>query len=156
MVPMVMPRRNDAGPTRWPAARVPIVAPVLVDSLQKVLVRTFVSDLLLLSKTLRTQETTVKKLVYLAIPALLGVSLASPSFAGERGGNGALTPIGLGITAAAICAFSGLDDQEVPPPGGVWGPIVPGDTQTPHEEGGNILAAGVARICSILNHGKTK
>jgi hypothetical protein len=93
----------------------------------------------------------LKKLVYLAIPALLGVSLASPSFAGERGGNGALNPIGLGLTAAAICAFSGLEDQEGPP--GTFGPIVPGDTQTPHEEAGNILAAGVAKICQFLNPG---
>jgi hypothetical protein len=94
----------------------------------------------------------LKKFVYLTVPALVGVSLASPSFAGERGGNGELTPIGLGLTAAAICAFSGLEDQEGPP--GTFGPIVPGDTQTPHEEGGNIAEAGVAKICRFLNSGR--
>jgi hypothetical protein len=82
----------------------------------------------------------------LATLAAVGVGIAMPSFAGEVTGNGGITPIALRIGLAAICAFSGLEDH----------PLDPGDTQTPHESGGEISPGGVARICSVLNPGKAR
>jgi len=82
----------------------------------------------------------------------LGICLASPAFAGERKGNGGWTPIGTYQVVAAICAFSGLEDhQHGTDPAG---PVVPGETQTPHSEGGVVLPPGVASVCKILNPGK--
>jgi hypothetical protein len=76
--------------------------------------------------------------------------LAAPSFAGDVTGSGKRTPIENIVLVAnpivrnAICAFSGLEDVN----------LTPGNTQTPHEEGGNISDPGVARVCSLLNYGK--
>jgi len=95
------------------------------------------------------------KSVVFAAAFTVSACLAAPSFAGERTGNGGFTPIENIVIAAnplvrnAICAFSGLEDND-------GGPVNPGDTQTPHEEGGNIQPPGVARICSLLNYGKRK
>ena len=75
------------------------------------------------------------------------ISLVSPAIAGERKGNGGFNPIGTHAVVAAICSFSGLEDHE-------GGPVVPGDTQTPHESGGTIEPAGSASICNLLNPGK--
>ena len=85
----------------------------------------------------------------------LGVGLAASSYAGERTGNSGFTPIENILLVAnplvrnAICAFSGLEDNN-------GGPVNPGDTQTPHEEGGTVAQPGVARVCSLLNYGKRK
>jgi hypothetical protein len=90
----------------------------------------------------------IKKLA-LATLAAASVGIATPAFAGEVTGNGGLTPIsplGVRVVVAAICAFSGLEDH----------PLDPGDTQTPHESGGTISPGGVARICAALNPGKTR
>jgi hypothetical protein len=89
-----------------------------------------------------------RKLALVAIAAF-GVGITAPSSAGEVTGNGGITPIsplGIRVVAAAICAFSGLEDH----------PINPGDTQTPHESDGTIFPGGVARICAALNPGKTR
>lgn len=86
----------------------------------------------------------IKKPLLFAALSTLGVGLAAPSFAGETKGNGGATPIGTHVVLAAICAFSGLEDVDPSP----------GDTQTPHEEGGNINPPGVAAICQFLNPGK--
>ena len=85
--------------------------------------------------------------VIVASAIVLGISLVSPALAGERTGNGGFNPIGTHVVVAAICSFSGLEDFN-------GGPVVPGDTQTPHESGGTIEAPGSASICSILNPGK--
>jgi hypothetical protein len=85
----------------------------------------------------------------------LSVGLVTSAYAGERTGNGGFTPIENIVIAAnpvvrnAICAFSGLEDND-------GGAVNPGDTQTPHEEGGVIQEPGVARICRMLNYGKLK
>ena len=92
----------------------------------------------------------MRKLALLAAVAV-GVGLAAPSFAGERGGNGAWTPIGTYVVVAAICSFSGLEDQDH---GGPVGDVVPGVTQTPHAEGGHTNPPGVASVCQFLNPGK--
>ena len=86
----------------------------------------------------------IKRSTLCAAVATLGVGIASPSFAGEQKGNGGTTPIGMHVVFAALCAFSGLEDVNPSP----------GDTQTPHEEGGNIFPAGVASVCQFLNPGK--
>jgi hypothetical protein len=86
----------------------------------------------------------IKKTFVFAAVTVLGVGLSSASFAGEQRGNGGQTPIGTHVVIAAICAFSGLEDVNPSP----------GDTQTPHEEGGHVLPAGVAAICQFLNPGK--
>jgi hypothetical protein len=83
-----------------------------------------------------------KPLLYASITILMGLS--SAAFGGERKGNGGSTPIGTYVVIAAMCAFSGLEDVNPSP----------GDTQTPHEEGGNTFPAGVASICQFLNPGK--
>ena len=85
--------------------------------------------------------------VFVASAIVLGISLVSPALAGERTGNGGFNPIGTHVVVAAICAFSGLEDFD-------GGPVVPGDTQTPHESGGTIEAPGSASICNLLNPGK--
>ena len=94
----------------------------------------------------------MKKTTVLATAALLTIGVAAPSFAGERGGSGKWTPIGLGLVSAAICAFAGLEDQHHPP--AEPGDVVPGVTQTPHSENGVTFPAGVASICQFLNNGK--
>ena len=81
---------------------------------------------------------------FFAAVTILGIGLSSPTFAGEQRGNGGSTPIGTYVVVAAICAFSGLEDVNPSR----------GDTQTPHEEGGHVLPAGVASICQFLNPGK--
>jgi hypothetical protein len=86
----------------------------------------------------------IKKSFVFAAVTILGVGLSAPSFAGEQRGNGGSTPIGTYVVIAAICAFSGLEDVNPSP----------GDTQTPHEEGGNVAPPGVASICQFLNPGK--
>ena len=92
------------------------------------------------------------KKTLLAAAALIAMGVAAPSSAGERGGSGKWTPIGLGLVPAAICAFSGLEDQHHPP--AEPGDVVPGETQTPHYENGVIFPPGVASICQFLNNGK--
>ena len=89
----------------------------------------------------------MKKSVIVASAIVLAISLVSPALAGERTGNGGFTPIGTHVIVAAICSFSGLEDFD-------GGPVVPGNTQTPHESGGTIEAPGSASICSLLNPGK--
>ena len=90
-----------------------------------------------------------------ATVAALSVGFVAPSFAGERTGNGGLTPVeNLVLTANpivrnAICAFSGLEDND-------GGPVNPGDTQTPHEQDGEVNEPGVARVCAMLNYGKLR
>ena len=83
---------------------------------------------------------------------VMSVGLTGQALAGERGGSGKWTPIGLGTVVASICSFSGLEDQdhgqEVVPD------VVPGETQTPHSENGNSFPPGVAAICQFLNPGK--
>jgi hypothetical protein len=86
----------------------------------------------------------IKKASFFAAVTILGVGICAPTFAGEQRGNGGATPIGTYVVIAAICAFSGLEDVNPSP----------GDTQTPHEEGGNVAPAGVASICQFLNPGK--
>jgi hypothetical protein len=86
---------------------------------------------------------------------ILGIGLATPALSGEVTGTGSWTPIKLGLAAASLCAFSGLEDFNSNPANGP-APVVPGDTQTPHEQNGIYPPAGAARICSLLNHGKTK
>lgn len=82
----------------------------------------------------------------------IGMILSHVSFAGERGGNGEWTAIDWNPkTMAAICAYSGLEDQDH---GGPVPDVVPGDTQTPHEENGFDLPPGVAQICQYLNNGR--
>lgn len=85
----------------------------------------------------------MKRSVIVAGAIVLAISLVSPAIAGERTGNGGFTPIGTHVIVAAICSFSGLEDH----------PLVPGDTQTPHESGGIINPPGVASICQFLNPG---
>ena len=85
--------------------------------------------------------------VIVASAIVLGISLVSPALAGERTGNGGFNPIGTHVVVAALCSFSGLEDFD-------GGPVVPGDTQTPHESGGTIEAPGSASICNLLNPGK--
>ena len=89
----------------------------------------------------------MKKSVIVASAIVLAVSLVSPAIAGERTGNGGFNPIGTHLIVAAICSFSGLEDNN-------GGAVVPGDTQTPHESGGTIQAPGSASICQFLNPGK--
>ena len=89
----------------------------------------------------------MKRSVIVASAIVLAVSLVAPAVAGERTGNSGFNPIGTHIVVAAICSFSGLEDFN-------GGPVVPGDTQTPHESGGTIEAPGVASICQYLNPGK--
>ena len=88
----------------------------------------------------------MKKSVIVASAIVLAISLVSPAIAGERTGNGGFNPIGTHVIVAAICSFSGLEDFD-------GGAVVPGDTQTPHESGGNILPPGVASVCQFLNPG---
>ena len=88
----------------------------------------------------------MKRSLIVASAIVLAVSLVSPAIAWERTGNNGFNPIGTHVVVAAICSFSGLEDFN-------GGDVVPGDTQTPHEEGGNILPAGVASICRYLNPG---
>jgi hypothetical protein len=85
-----------------------------------------------------------KKTFVFAAVTVLGVGFSSSSLAGEQRGDGGTTPIGTYAVLAAICAFSGLEDVNPSP----------GDTQTPHEAGGQINPAGVAAICQFLNPGK--
>ena len=85
----------------------------------------------------------MRKSVIAATAIVLAVSLVAPALAGERTGNGGFNPIGTHVVVAAICAFSGLEDD----------PLEPGNTQTPHESGGIIEPAGVASICQYLNPG---
>lgn len=96
-----------------------------------------------------------KSAAIVVVAFLLGAGAAS---AGERTGNGGSTPIQnlilmiLGIpldgpTVNSLCAYSGLEDND-------GGDVNPGDTQTPHETGGEVLDPGVARDCSELNYGK--
>ena len=84
------------------------------------------------------------KFISLATVATAGIILASPASAGEVNGKGEFTPIHDWI--AAICAFSGLEDDEVL--GG------PGVTQTPHFVEGFYPSPGEAAVCAILNPGK--
>jgi hypothetical protein len=93
------------------------------------------------------EDTTMKRSVIVASAIVLAISLVSPAIAGERTGNGGFNPIGTHVIVAAICSFSGLEDFN-------GGPVVPGDTQTPHESGGTIEDPGVASICQLLNPGK--
>ena len=87
----------------------------------------------------------LKRPLLFAAATIVGAGLASPSFAGEqKGNNGGPTPIGTYAVLAALCAFSGLEDHNPSR----------GDTQTPHEEGGNVFPAGVASVCQFLNPGK--
>jgi len=86
----------------------------------------------------------LKRPLVLAAATIVGIGLAAPSFAGEQKGNGGSTPIGTYVVLAALCAFSGLEDVDPSP----------GDTQTPHEEGGNTYPGGVASVCQFLNPGK--
>jgi len=86
-----------------------------------------------------------RKLLLTTAVAALGIGLSVSSLAGEVKGNGGRTPIGTYIVIAALCAFSGLEDAN--------NPVVPGDTQTPHEEGGNYPPPGAAQACSFLNPG---
>ena len=86
----------------------------------------------------------IKKSLVFAAVTTLGVGLSSSSFAGEQRGDGGSTPIGTYVVIAALCAFSGLEDVNPSP----------GDTQTPHEEGGNVFPPGVAAVCQFLNPGK--
>ena len=79
----------------------------------------------------------MNKISALAAAAALTMGVAASSHAGERGGSGKWTPIGLGLVPAAICAFSGLEDQHHPPE--EPGDVVPGVTQTPHSEAGTIF-----------------
>jgi hypothetical protein len=98
---------------------------------------------------IKRKSAMMRKLVIAATGLIVGISLAAPSFAGERTGNGGVTPIGTRIVLAAICAFSGLEDHE-------GGAVTPGDTQTPHESGGTTFPGGVAAICHLLNPGKLR
>jgi hypothetical protein len=86
----------------------------------------------------------MKKPMLFAAATILGMGLASPSFAGETKGNGGQTPIGTYVVMAAICAFSGLEDVSPSP----------GDTQTPHEQLGIYPPPGAAAICQFLKPGK--
>ena len=76
----------------------------------------------------------MKRPLLFAATTMLGLGLAFPSFAGETTGNGGQTPIGTKVVLAAICAFSGLEDVNP----------TPGDTQTPHEQGG--IFEGVSQL----------
>jgi hypothetical protein len=88
----------------------------------------------------------MKRSVIVASAIVLAASLVAPAIAGERTGNGGVTPIGTHVIVAAICSFSGLEDFN-------GGAVVPGDTQTPHESGGTIAPAGSASVCQFLNPG---
>jgi len=99
---------------------------------------------------------TRKSALVVVVAFLLSAGTAS---AGERTGNGGSTPIqnlialifGIpldGPTVNSLCAYSGLEDAN--------DPVVPGDTQTPHEEGGIYPDPGAARVCSVLNYGKLR
>ena len=89
----------------------------------------------------------MKKSLIVATAIVMAVSLVAPAVAGERTGSNGFNPIGTHIVVAAICAFSGLEDND-------GGDVEPGNTQTPHESGGNVLPAGVASVCQSLNPGK--
>ena len=83
--------------------------------------------------------------VVVCVSSVVGVGAGS-AFAGEITGGPAgphkITPIEANANnPAAICAYSGLNDDS----GGT-----PGQTQTPANEG----APGDARVCSILNNGR--
>jgi hypothetical protein len=104
-----------------------------------------------LNFTNKNQGVELMRRLPLAGMAGLIVGCAIPALAGEVAGNsGGMTPIENLIATAdprvrnAICAYSGLEDVN----GG------PGITQTPHSEGGVIQEPGVARVCSMLNHGR--
>lgn len=95
----------------------------------------------------------IRKFVLLSAVALAGMSLADLSVAGERRGDGGWTPIGTYAVIAAICAFSGLEDhQHGDEPAG---PVVPGETQTPHSVDGQTNPPGVASVCQFLNPGRS-
>lgn len=90
-----------------------------------------------------------------AICAAGVVGVSAPVLAGEVTGNGDYTPINTresdsqATPRAAICAFSGLEDEE--PNAG------PGNVQNPKfDANGADYDPGSARACSFLNHGHSR
>ena len=94
----------------------------------------------------------IKKIEALSIVATLAAILVSPSFAGEQRGDGGTTPIGGNgpDVEAAICAFSGLEDDPVS-----GEEVEPGETQTPHYVEGFFPPPGSASVCQFANPGRS-